>query len=110
VTDILDLVLHTAELAAAHLEELDSRPVFPELSSQELRLRIEEKLPEEPVDPHTVIDELAAAVGPGLVDSPGRRYFGGVTGGAVPAALAADWLVSAWDQNGEPTSAVRRRP
>jgi glutamate/tyrosine decarboxylase-like PLP-dependent enzyme len=27
------------------------------------------------------------------------RFFGFVIGGALPAALAADWLVTAWDQN-----------
>src|SRR5688500_15243981 len=56
-------------------------------------------LPNHPVEPAAVIDELAEAAEPGLVASGGGRYFGYVTGGALPVATAADWLVSAWDQN-----------
>jgi glutamate/tyrosine decarboxylase-like PLP-dependent enzyme len=56
-------------------------------------------LPDRPVDPVTVVEELARDADPGLVGSAGPRYFGFVVGGSVPASLAADWLTSAWDQN-----------
>jgi len=56
-------------------------------------------LQDEPLDPARVVEELAAAAEPGLVAMPSGRYFGFVIGGGLPAALAADWLTSAWDQN-----------
>ena len=46
-----------------------------------------------------VVDALAAAVEPGLMANASGRFFGWVMGSSLPAALAADWLVSAWDQN-----------
>jgi glutamate/tyrosine decarboxylase-like PLP-dependent enzyme len=89
----------TASLAADFLESLDERPVFPDVSLADLRAAFGSPLPEEPVAPERVVRELAEASEPGLVAIPGGRYFGFVIGGAVPASLAADWLVSTWDQN-----------
>jgi glutamate/tyrosine decarboxylase-like PLP-dependent enzyme len=60
---------------------------------------IESDLPETAVDARQVVADLVAAVEPGLTASNGPRYFGFVTGGTLPAAMAADWLTSAWDQN-----------
>jgi glutamate/tyrosine decarboxylase-like PLP-dependent enzyme len=56
-------------------------------------------LPATPSDPVQVVEELATRARPGLVTTPGPRHFGFVIGGVLPAALAADWLASAWDQN-----------
>ena len=56
-------------------------------------------LPEEGLDPAAVVRELAQRAEPGLMASGSGRFHGWVIGGALPAAIAADWLVSAWDQN-----------
>jgi glutamate/tyrosine decarboxylase-like PLP-dependent enzyme len=94
-----ELLGRTAEIAAAFLETLDDRPVFPAASVEELRASLGGDLPEAPEDPLQVIEAFAAASEPGVVAIPSGRYFGFVIGGALPAALAADWLTSVWDQN-----------
>ena len=93
------LLSRTHELASAFLDTIDTRPVKPGASFAELVSALGGPTPEGPQDPVEVIERLAAAVEPGLVASAGPRYFGFVTGGSLPAAVAADWLAAAWDQN-----------
>jgi glutamate/tyrosine decarboxylase-like PLP-dependent enzyme len=85
--------------ALAHLDSLDQRPVGASATLEDLRTRLDRLLTEEGTDPVTVIEELVRDAAEGIVGSPGGRFFGWVIGGSVPAALAADWLVSTWDQN-----------
>ena len=99
MTDVRELLRRTADLAADFLDSLDDRPVFPRVSAEELRRSLGGPLPQEPTDPREVVEALAAASDPGIVAMPSGRYFGFVIGGGLPAALAADWLTSAWDQN-----------
>jgi glutamate/tyrosine decarboxylase-like PLP-dependent enzyme len=99
MSETRDLLRSTAELAADYIESLGERPVFPDVDPERLREALGGPLPEEPVLPETVVSELAEAAEPGVVALGSGRYFGFVIGGSLPAALAADWLTSAWDQN-----------
>lgn len=83
----------------AWLDSLADRPVGPKGSSVELADLFTGPLPAQGCDPADVVDELATRAEPGLVAMPSGRFYGWVVGGTLPAALAADWLVSAWDQN-----------
>lgn len=92
------MLARTAELAAAYLDSLDARPVHPQPVLEELRHALGGPLPEKGSEPLQVVERLATDADTGIVASQGGRYFGFVTGGSLPAALAADWLASAWDQ------------
>lgn len=93
------LLRRTAELAGGFLGRLPDRPVSRPVNLDALRVALGGPLPVSGEDPLEVIEALARRAEPGLVGSAGPRYFGFVVGGGVPAALAADWLASAWDQN-----------
>jgi glutamate/tyrosine decarboxylase-like PLP-dependent enzyme len=60
-----------------------------------------EPLPEEGLGAIAALDELWRRFEPQFAGSAGPRYLGFVTGGATPAALAADTLVGALDQNAQ---------
>ena len=88
-----------AARALAYLNGLPTRPVGLHATVAQLRASLGGPLPDQPEDPRQVIAALAEAAEPGLLASPSGRFFGFVIGGATPAALGADWLASAWDQN-----------
>lgn len=95
--------------ALAFLDGLPQRPVRASASAEALLRGYSAPLPEQGSDPAEVVRDLAAISDAGLTAMPSGRFFGWVIGGALPAALGADWLVSAWDQNAgmaEPTPAA----
>ena len=87
------------EQSIAYLESLDQLSVAATADVYQLRKQLTHKLTEEGIDPQQAIAELARDVQGGLLGTAGGRFFGWVIGGVLPAALAADWLTSAWQQN-----------
>jgi glutamate/tyrosine decarboxylase-like PLP-dependent enzyme len=87
------------EHALTHLESLDASSVAATVDLATLRSRLVKPLNQYSMDPSQVVEELVADVRGGILGSAGGRFFGWVIGGSLPAALAADWLTAAWDQN-----------
>jgi glutamate/tyrosine decarboxylase-like PLP-dependent enzyme len=94
-----ELLTRARAIALHYLSSADDRHVGTRASRSELHRALGGALPAEPHSAIEIIEHLGAAADPGIVATVGPRYFGFVTGGVHPAALAADWLVSAWDQN-----------
>jgi len=95
-TDVLSLA---AERAIRYVSELRQRKVAPEQRDIQAMEQFREAFPEGPSDPKSVVAMLDELGSPATVASAGGRYFGFVIGGAVPAALGANWLAGAWDQD-----------
>ena len=109
MSDEHELLTRTAEIAAAYLDTLDTRPIRPERTYEEMHAAFDVPLPDGETDALAVVEELATMAEPGITAMGSGRYFGFVIGGALPVSLAVDWLVSAWDQNtglAEPTPAT----
>src|SRR5689334_5833037 len=96
---IQPLLERTARHAAAFVDSLDTRRIAPAAALDDLRASLGRPLADEPVGADVVIEDLVRDAGPGILGSGSGRFFGWVIGGALPAALAADWLTAAWDQN-----------
>ena len=99
--DTADLLRQTADYAVDFLASLPDRPVRATATLDQLRdaLGFGRDMPDEGAEPDEIVRDLAKAAEPGLLGSAGPRYFGFVIGGALPAAVAADWLATAWDQD-----------
>lgn len=93
------LLEHTAQRSIEYLQSLSQRRVFPAPETVQSLSQLNEPLPLHPQDPEKVLDRLHAVCTPAAVASNGGRYFGFVTGGSLPASLAAHWLAGTWDQN-----------
>jgi glutamate/tyrosine decarboxylase-like PLP-dependent enzyme len=85
--------------AVDYLEGLESRPVAPAPESVAALRALCGPLPETTTDPAEVVRLLSEIGGPATMAISGGRFFGFVIGGCLPAAMAASWLVNAWDQN-----------
>jgi glutamate/tyrosine decarboxylase-like PLP-dependent enzyme len=95
-----DLLKDVASRAARYLDDIKQRRVSPSPAALRDMQRFAVELQEEPIDPAKVLAELDTLGSPATVACTGGRYFGFVTGGALPAPLAANMLAAAWDQNG----------
>jgi glutamate/tyrosine decarboxylase-like PLP-dependent enzyme len=94
-----ELLERVLEEATGFLDGLDDRHVASAVDVDGVAKVLGGPLSDEGADPQSVIEELIAGAEPGLVAMPSGRFFGWVIGGVLPAALAADWLTSVWDQN-----------
>ena len=99
MTDDHKVLQRVIDEAEGFLATLDDRPVRARTDVDQVAAALGGPLPQDGVDELDVVEELIAGAEPGVVAMPSGRFFGWVIGGVLPAALAADWLTSTWDQN-----------
>jgi glutamate/tyrosine decarboxylase-like PLP-dependent enzyme len=99
MADFRALLTETLERSDRYLKSLDTRPVSPRADAVAALKKLDVPLQNDPIDARQVIEELDDLVTPATMAMGGPRFFGFVIGGSLPAALAANWLASAWDQN-----------
>lgn len=97
-TETRELMEQATERSARYLETLEARSVFPTAEALARLPELGGLLPADGAEPAEVLRLLDDIGSPASVATAGRRYFGFVTGGALPATLAANWLAGAWDQ------------
>ena len=88
-----------ARLAIEYTATIDRRAATPSAEAIAALSELGGPLPDGPGDADAVIGLLARVGGPATMGSTGPHYFGFVNGGTLPVALAASFVVDAWDQN-----------
>jgi glutamate/tyrosine decarboxylase-like PLP-dependent enzyme len=99
VDELRELLEDSARRAVAYLENLNCRKVTPAPEAVAALSTLDEAFPSSPTAPETVLQMLDDYGSPATIGMAGPRFFGFVIGGSLPAALAANWLAGAWDQN-----------
>lgn len=95
----MDLLDDVARRAARYLRQLPARAIWPDDAALAALDKFVEPMPRPPAPAEAVLAMLDELGSPATVASAGPRYFGYVVGGALPSAVAANWLAAAWDQN-----------
>jgi glutamate/tyrosine decarboxylase-like PLP-dependent enzyme len=95
-----DLLMDAAERGARYRASLVGRSVVPTPEALGRLALLDEPMPEKPCDASEVLRLLDEIGSPATMATAGGRFFGFVIGSSLPAALAADWLATAWDQEG----------
>jgi glutamate/tyrosine decarboxylase-like PLP-dependent enzyme len=88
-----------AKRASRYLETLSTRSVAPEREAIAALAKFDQAFPDHPSSAESVLAELDEIGSPATMASAGGRFFGFVTGGALPVTVAANWLATTWDQN-----------
>ena len=95
----LAVLAEAARRAADYVQQISTRRVSPSAGAVHALKELDGSFPEQPTSPDTVVELLDRVASPATIGQGGGRYFGFVNGGVLPAALAADWMASAWGQN-----------
>jgi glutamate/tyrosine decarboxylase-like PLP-dependent enzyme len=93
------LLESAAQRAIRYLDSLTHRRVSPPRDAIDNLSKLDEPMPEFPMDAEDTIDRMDRLVTPATMAMAGGRFFGFVIGGALPVTVAANWLATAWDQN-----------
>ncbi len=94
-----DVLRDAAHRVIRYLNSLNERDVGVSAEAISRLHALDEPLPERPTSPEVVLELLDNIGSPATTATAGGRFFGYVVGGSLPAALAANWLASAWDQD-----------